>query len=81
MEIIQNSSKKEKTRHRLEYLLRKVSDSQSLDAALRKTKEKFGLSGSQMARLLHHLKTLGINPITLSNASKYAELPCLLHLI
>ncbi len=65
---------KEKTKKRLCYFLRKVSDSQSLNAAIDKTCERFRLSSSQMSRLMKKLDQLDIHPITLPNNCKFEYL-------
>lgn len=67
--------KGDKTRERLQYLLRKASDSQSVSAAMEKTREKFNLSKGQMKRLLKKLEKLDISPITLPNAGSLQALP------
>ena len=81
VQLIQKKISKKKTRERLEYLLRKASDSQSLDAALCKTQDKFNLSDSQTGRLLEQCRKLGLCPLTLPNASGVASLKNLMSLI
>lgn len=65
----------EKTWEQMQYLLRKVSDSQSLTAALKKLKACYGLSDAQVNRLLDQFASLGISPITLEDKSKFLILP------
>lgn len=79
--MMKQSGWKEKTRKQITYLLRKVSDSQSLNAAIGKTKQKYGLSVGQMERLLIKLRKLDISPITLPNTSKNGRLKSLIRLI
>ena len=74
VQLIQKKISKKKTRERLEYLLRKASDSQSLDAALCKTQDKFNLSNSQTNHLLELCRKLSLCPLTLPNASKMSEI-------
>lgn len=69
VQLIQKKFSKKKTRERLEYLLRKASDSQSLDAALQKTIKQFGMKRGAADRILDKLKKADINPITLPNSS------------
>ena len=69
VELVQQQTWKPKTRERALYLLRKVSDSQSLDAALQKTMAHFGIKRDAADRLLCKLRKAGINPITLPNSS------------
>lgn len=63
------------TRERMLYLLRKTSDSETLNAAIKKMKEKFSLSKSQCDTILKKFSKLGFSPITLTNDSEYEELP------
>lgn len=79
--LVRKNVTKHKTQERLLYLLRKVSDSQSLDAALRKTREHFGLSAGQCSRLLTKLDELGIHPVTLPNQSPCEVLPPLIDIL
>lgn len=69
---------KDKTKERAAYLLRKVSDSQSLDAALQKTMEHFGIKRDAADRLLGKLRKEGINPITLPNSCHTQSIESLL---
>lgn len=78
VEIIQQQSWKYKTRERALYLLRKVSDSQSLDAALQKTMEHFDIKHNAAERLLRKLRKAGINPITLPNSCHTQSIESLL---
>lgn len=63
------------TRERMLYLLRKTSDCETLNASIKKMKEKFSLSKSQCDTILKKFSKLGFSPITLTNDSEYEELP------
>ena len=67
--------KQKKTRERMLYLLRKVSDSKSLTAALDKMCKRYNLSSSKCRTVLKKFRKLGVSPITLQNSSKWGELP------
>lgn len=65
---------KHKTKQRMLYLLRKVSDSETMNTAIQKTQKKFGLKSQAVTGLLKKLEKVGINPVTLTNASGYERL-------
>lgn len=65
---------KDKTKERAAYLLRKVSDSESLNAAIRKTAEKFGIKRQTAMGLVKKLEQAGVNPVTLTNACGYGRM-------
>ena len=65
---------KDKTRERAAYLLRKVSDSESMNAAIRKTAEKFGIKRQTAMGLVKKLEQTGVNPVTLTNACEYEQM-------
>lgn len=67
--------KQKKVKERMLYLLRKVSDSKSLTAALEKMCKEYDLSKSKSRTVLKKFRKLGISPITLQNSSKWGELP------
>lgn len=65
---------KDKTKERAAYLLRKVSDSESMNAAIRKTAEKFGIKRQTAMGLVKKLEQAGVNPVTLTNACEYEQM-------
>lgn len=65
---------KDKTKKRVAYLLRKVSDSESMNAAIRKTAEKFGIKRQTAMGLVKKLEQAGVNPVTLTNACEYEQM-------
>lgn len=65
---IDSKIKREETRDRMLYLLRKTSDSRDLTAVLEKIKDEYGLKNSQIRRILKKFDKLGISPITLPNS-------------
>ena len=65
---------KDKTKERAAYLLRKVSDSESMNAAIRKTAEKFGIKRQTEMGLVKKLEQAGVNPVTLTNACEYEQM-------
>ncbi len=67
-----------KTRERMQYLLRKTSDSESLTTALEKLRKEYSLSKNQCRCVLKKFIKLGISPITLKNSSDYDEIPPIL---
>ena len=71
----------EKTRTRILYLLKKVSDCHDLGAALEKTASHFGLNRRKQKSLLKACNKKGISPITLTNSGVYEELPPLSELL
>ena len=71
----------EKTRTRILYLLRKMSDCRDLDAALEKTAAHFGLNRRKQKNLLKTCNKKGINPVTLTNSGVYEALPPLSKLL
>lgn len=71
----------EKTRTRILYLLRKMSDCRDLDAALEKTAAHFGLNRRKQKSLLKTCNKKGINPVTLTNSGVYEALPPLSKLL
>lgn len=74
---IEESAIKPKAKKRMLKLLRKVSDSKSLDAAL----DKLCLSNKQCNTLLKRFEELDIHPISLRNDSKQEQLPSLLQIL
>ena len=72
---------KDKTKERAAYLLRKVSDSESMNAAIRKTAEKFGIKRQTAMGLVKKLEQTGVNPVTLTNACEYERLENLRHIL
>lgn len=72
---------KDKTKERAAYLLRKVSDSESMNAAIRKTAEKFGIKRQTAMGLVKKLEQAGVNPVTLTNACEYERLENLRHIL
>lgn len=70
-----NAIKGKKMKKRMLYLLRKTSDSDSLTSALKKLREKYGLTKGQQRTILKKFEKLKINPITLKNTSLYECLP------
>lgn len=80
-ELIEGARLKKKTRERMLYLLRKTSDSDTLDNAVEKMRKKFKLSKGQCAGILKKFNQLGISPITLRNHSEFKKLSLLLTLI
>lgn len=64
----------DKTKERAAYLLRKVSDSESMNAAIRKTAEKFGIKRQTAMGLVKKLEQAGVNPVTLTNACEYEQM-------
>ena len=72
---------KDKTKERTSYLLRKVSDSESMNAAIRKTAEKFGIKRQTVMGLVKKLEQAGINPVTLTNACEYEQMENLRHIL
>lgn len=80
-DAIEHQTWRKKTKERAQYLLRKTSDSETIDAAIRKTCTHFGLKDSAAKRLLRKLEKAGINPITLPNSAKIEEMPSLADLI
>lgn len=71
VEMVKDSNSKKKIRERMLYLLRKISDSESLTAALEKLRKKYGLSKNQCSNVLRKFEKLGISPITLRNDSDF----------
>ena len=65
--------KGKKTRERMEYLLRKTSDSRDLGSALVKLKNKFDLNNNKVNHVLKQFRKLGISPITLPNSEKAVD--------
>lgn len=74
---IQAQSWRQKTKKRAAYLLRKVSDCHTIDTAIDKTCEKFGIDHRSMRQLLKKMEKAGINPITLPNSAGTKALPAL----
>lgn len=72
---------KDKTKERAAYLLRKVSDSESMNAAIRKTAEKFGIKRQTAMGLVKKLEQAGVNPVTLTNACEYERMENLRHIL
>ena len=79
-ERIESAKMSKKTRERMLYLLRKTSDSNTLDYAVLKMRRKFELSQGQCNHILKKFEKLNISPITLRNDSKFDELPSFLTL-
>ena len=71
----------EKTRTRILYLLRNLSDCRDLDAALKKTAAHFALNRRKQKALLKACDKKGINPVTLANSGVYEQLPPLSELL
>lgn len=69
--------KKEKRREPMLSLLRKVSDSATLDNAAR----KLDVSDKKLKKLYEEFDKQGVNPITLPNSSSIAEIPPLNKLV
>lgn len=78
---VQEMKCKQKTKERMLYLLRKTSDSDTLDNAIEKMRRKFELSKGQCTGVLKKFERLGISPITLRNNSEFEELSQLLRKI
>lgn len=74
VDLINTTKMKAKTCDRMLYLLRKTSDKDSLTAALKSMRKKFGLSKSQCNTVLKKFRELGFSPITLPNSSEFEEL-------
>ena len=72
---------KRKTKNRVLYLLRKLSDSESMNVTIQKTQEKFQITPQTVKHLLKKLSQADINPITLPNKSPYTKIPDLQDMI
>lgn len=81
VDVIEHAKIRPKMQKRMLFLLRKVSDSQTLTAAVEKVKKQFDLSNNQCKTLLKKFEKLGISPITLRNNSDYDALPSLLSIL
>jgi len=77
MDMLSNVNNR-KTRERMQFLLRKTSDSETLTAALEKLQKEYSLSKNQCRCILKKFIKLGISPITLKNNSDYDEIPPIL---
>lgn len=78
VEKVEASVTNKKTRKRMLYLLRKVSDSRDLSSAMDKLKDEFGLKGHQCERILKRFSKLGISPITLPSTVSFDTIPNLI---
>ena len=79
--LIESAKMKKKMRERMLYLLRKTSDSDHLDNAVKKLKKKYDLNNNQVNRILKRFEKLEISPITLKNSSDVSVLPSLLSVL
>ena len=77
VKLIKGRNLKSKTQKRMLYLLRKVSDADSLTNAVGALRYEYSLSSGQCNTILKKFKELGISPITLRNDSEYDKLPAL----
>lgn len=78
VDMVEKHVTNKKTRERMLYLLRKVSDSHNLSSAMVKLKGKFDLKGHQCDRVLGQFAKLGISPITLPSSVSLDTLPSLM---
>lgn len=73
--------KKENMREKMQYLLRKTSDSANLGNAKNKLIKKYGLTKKQTETVLDCFDELELSPITLPTAGGFETLPALISLI
>lgn len=66
-----------KTRERMLYLLRKVSDRKNLTVAAEDLRDEFNLKPGQVTRVLRKFDKLGFSPITLTNTNREENLSAL----
>ena len=79
--LIESAKMKKKMRERMLYLLRKTSDSDHLDNAIKKLKKKYDLNNNQVNRILKRFEKLEISPIILKNSSDVSVLPSFLSVL
>lgn len=79
--MIESAKMKKKMRERMLYLLRKTSDSDHLDNAIKKLKKKYDLNNNQVNRILKRFEKLEISPIILKNSSDVSVLPSFLSVL
>ena len=78
VDMVEKKVTNKKTKERMLYLLRKVSDSRDLSSAMEKLKDKYGLKGHQCERVLEQFAKLAISPITLPSNVSLDTLPSLI---
>lgn len=78
--VLRDSGGKDKTKERTAYLLRKVRDSENMNAAIRKKAEKFGIKRQTAIGLVKKLEQAGVNQVTRTNACEYEQLENLWHI-
>lgn len=75
------SQYRDKTRRRMLFLIQKTSDSESLSAAMGKTKKQFDLKKSTVSGLVDKLYAFDVSPIALPNRSEVKLLESLYNVL